>query len=217
MRAGANDGPLFVLDFDGLIVDTHDLWLAMLRRVSLEMGDRRPIPDDVWDQLDDVSFPAMLRHLGVPRGQMLLWARRVVEEMADPAYQPRVFEGMGAAIRELAEAGPVAILSASPGALIRRTLAHAGLEEAIDLVAGGPDPRGKAERLPGVIGRFRARRARTVIVGDAVSDVRAGQQCRIRTAAVTWGWQSRARLEAAGPDFLLSRVEELCTLPDRLR
>lgn len=216
MVAAADDPPLFVLDFDGVIVDTHLLWLNMLRRVSADMGERRPIPDDVWDQLDDVSFPAMIRHLGIPNGQTLMWGKRVMEQMAAPTYQPQLFSGIDRAIEGLAEAGPVVVLSASPSALIQRTLTRTGLEDAVDLIAGGPDPRGKAERLPGVIKRFRARRARSVIVGDAVSDIRAGKQTGIRTAAVSWGWQSRARLEAEAPDLLFTSVEELRTLPARL-
>jgi phosphoglycolate phosphatase-like HAD superfamily hydrolase len=55
------------------------------------------------------------------------------------------------------------------------------------------------------------------MVGDAVSDIRAGQANGMRTAAVTWGWQRRDLLAAAGPDWIFTRVEALLALPDRVR
>ena len=199
-----------------MIVDSHAHWLALIRDVQREMGGTRPIPDDVWDQLGDVSFTATVRQLGVPGEQLLGYATRVRARMLADGYQPPLFEGIEEVVHTLAQAGNAIILSASPGELIRRTVERSRLRDAIDLIAGGRDLRGKAVKLPPLLQRFGVRPERAVIIGDAVSDIRAGQANRMWTAAVGWGWQSTARLSEAGPDFLFERVDELLTLPERI-
>jgi len=50
---------------------------------------------------------------------------------------------------------------------------------------------------------------RTYYVGDTAGDVREGRAAGVRTVAVTWGWHSREKLAAAGPEFLVDNPVEL--------
>jgi phosphoglycolate phosphatase len=208
---------MFVFDFDGVLVDSSTLCLDLLRRVHTDIGLTRPIPDDLWHRLDDISFPAMARYLGVPGGQRAKYVRRIFERMVDEAYQPELFDGVDGVLRALAQEGPVAILSASPAAVIEMALDRASLSRCVAAIRDGRDPTSKSAKLPGLLDQLGASPSRTVLVGDAVSDIRAGQANGLRTAAVTWGWQRRDLLAAARPDWILTRVEALLTLPDRLR
>jgi len=42
--------------------------------------------------------------------------------------------------------------------------------------------------------------------------MKEGRQAGVKTVAVTWGWHSREKLAATGPDYLLDRPEELLKL-----
>ncbi len=207
---------IFVFDFDGVLVDSHDLCLGLLRRVHKEMGGNRPIPDDIWDQLEDVSFPAVVRYLGLPNGRVLSYVRRLFEGMSSDAYQPALFEGIDEVLCALAQHGPIAIVSATPASVIRQVLRSAGLDGGIAAISVSRDPRGKAARLPILLRQFRVQPNQAVIIGDAVSDIHAGRANGMWTAAVTWGWQSSDHLASAKPDWMFARVDELLTLPDRL-
>lgn len=206
---------LFVFDFDGVLADSSALCLDLLRRVQAERSGP-PLPDDLWDRLDDISFPAMVAYLGVPEAERRAALGRLVAEITGDAYRPALFAGIDAVLRGLASEGRVAILSASPLAVIEATLERAGVADAVDAIRDGGDPASKAAKLPGLLAEFDVAARRAVMIGDAVSDVHAGQANGMGTAAVTWGWQSRARLEAARPDWLLTRVDELRTLPGLL-
>jgi phosphoglycolate phosphatase-like HAD superfamily hydrolase len=208
---------MFVFDFDGVLADSSALCLDLLRWVHADIGLTRPIPDDLWHRLDDISFPAMARHLGVPAGQRARYLRRIFERMVDEAYRPELFEGVDGVLRALAREGRVAILSSSPAAVIEMTLDRAGLSASIAAIRDGRDPASKTAKLPGLLDQFGASPRQAVMVGDAVSDIRAGRANGMRTAAVTWGWQRRELLAAAGPDWIFTRVEALLTLPERLR
>jgi phosphoglycolate phosphatase len=52
------------------------------------------------------------------------------------------------------------------------------------------------------------------VVGDTEADVQAGKAAGARSIGVTWGYGTRARLEAAGVDYL---VETPDALPPLLR
>jgi phosphoglycolate phosphatase-like HAD superfamily hydrolase len=204
---------MFVFDFDGVLADSSALCLDLLRRVQAQRSGA-PVAEDFWDRLDDISFPAMAQGLGIAEEERAGFVERVFAAMAGDAYRPALFDGIAAVLRTLASQRPIAILSASPLVVIEQALKRAGVSRTVRAIRDGGDPIGKAAKLPGLLAQFGVPAERAVMVGDAVSDVRAGQANGMCTAAVTWGWQSRARLKAAGPDWLLTRVDALMTLPE---
>jgi phosphoglycolate phosphatase len=206
---------MFVFDFDGVLVDSSKAFLGLLRQVHAEMAEAGTVPDDLWDQLDDITFPAMAAHLRVSAARRAEFLRGLLALMNDD-YRPEPFAGIDGVLRALARRGPVAILSASPSAVIERVLARAGLSETIAAIRDGRDSAGKAVQLAALLDQFGLPPGAAVMIGDAVSDVRAGQVNGVPTAAVTWGWQSAERLRAAGPDWLFSEVEALLELPNLL-
>jgi phosphoglycolate phosphatase len=52
-------------------------------------------------------------------------------------------------------------------------------------------------------------------IGDEVRDIAAARKAGIAIAAVTWGYNSRAALERAHPDYLVTRPAELLQLSDQ--
>jgi phosphoglycolate phosphatase-like HAD superfamily hydrolase len=41
-----------------------------------------------------------------------------------------------------------------------------------------------------------------MMIGDEIRDIEAAQETGVHMAAVTWGYNSRAALEASAPDYL---------------
>ena len=66
-----------------------------------------------------------------------------------------------------------------------------------------PDPILRAASALGV------QASECAVVGDTENDVRAGKAAGARTIGVTWGYGTRARLEAAGVDYLIETPEAL--------
>jgi phosphoglycolate phosphatase len=203
---------LFVFDFDGVLADSSAACLGVVRRVQAEMGGP-PMPADLWDRLDEVRFDAIADVLGVAEDRKLEFLRHVLAYMTAGSYRPALFGGIDGVLRRLSQQGTIAVLSASPRAVIDGALERGRVADTVKAIRDGGSSRGKAAELPGILDQFGAAANEAVMIGDAVSDIQAGRVNGIHTVAVTWGWQSRARLEAMRPDRMLSRVEELYDLP----
>jgi phosphoglycolate phosphatase len=48
-----------------------------------------------------------------------------------------------------------------------------------------------------------------VMVGDSLTDIKAGQAAGVKTVAVTYGYRTKSELEAAHPDFWLKHPNDL--------
>ena len=48
-----------------------------------------------------------------------------------------------------------------------------------------------------------------LLIGDELRDIEAAQETGVHMAAVTWGYNSRAALEAAAPDYLFETPEQV--------
>ena len=49
-------------------------------------------------------------------------------------------------------------------------------------------------------------------VGDTTGDIKEGKQAGIKTVGVTWGWHSKEKMAAAGPNYLVDHPRELLQL-----
>lgn len=209
-----------LFDLDGTLADTVGLILDCYRHTMRTHLGAVP-PDAAW-----------LATMGRPlRDQLRAFARSdaELEAMLDTysCYQReihdarvRAYPGVREAVKRLAGQGiPLAVVTSKRREMARRTLARCGLEKyfpvlvsADDVRNGKPDPEPVAAALAALGARDPGA---ALFVGDSPYDVAAGRGAGVVTAAALWGPFSRAELEAAGPDHLLERVDDLLELADR--
>ncbi|MDD3029580.1 MAG: HAD family hydrolase [Alphaproteobacteria bacterium] len=73
---------------------------------------------------------------------------------------------------------------------------------------------GKGPRLKNYLTASPVRRS--IIVGDTEEEIAIGKKLGMTTVSITDGTCSRARLKAAGPDFLIASLNELTSIVDEL-
>jgi phosphoglycolate phosphatase len=105
-----------------------------------------------------------------------------------------------------------AILTNKPERYIPPILQALRISERIQFSIGGdgkivPKPGGEAVRK--ILKHFGVEAGKAVMVGDSAVDVETGKLGDILTCAVTFGYRPRKELEAAEPDFIIDRFEEL--------
>ncbi len=202
---------LICLDYDGVLVDTFDELLAMMVAVQARIGRGRvPVAEDL-QSIEQLTFLAVADRIGL-RGEDVDRFAEGMFELQSKSHSVRPFPGIPETLATLSRQHTLAVVTANHADTVTARLSSAGLFEAISLVSGAEGGESKAERIDALRRRFGFEREHTVMVGDAISDIRAGREAGVTTAAVTWGYQARAWLAKASPDVWLAHPGELLTL-----
>jgi len=93
--------------------------------------------------------------------------------------------------------------------MVVETLERNGLTIGVKKVLGGDLGLSKARRIAMAKSIFNPAHDDSAMIGDAISDIRQGKIARVKTVAVTWGFQSRELLRAESPDHIIDTPEEL--------
>jgi phosphoglycolate phosphatase len=209
MLNAAMPNAAIVFDLDGTLVDSFDDISAAFRRSFHVIGVEPPAADTVRTLIGQP-----LRDMYAPWAPGEAIDALVAEYRRDYADRcadsTRPFPGIVDLLAALRERGHgVAVATTKTTWMARTVIGRVGLEDHVDHVQGTdgfphkPAPDVITHALAGV------GRAGAWMIGDAVTDVVAGRAAGLRTCAVTWGVHSEADLRAAGPDAIVTTVEEL--------
>ena len=201
-----------LFDVDGTLLDTRDAWvaafdagLAAIHRSSMSGSEAAqwigtPI-ETIYAERCGLAGDELVRAV---REFQRVEAESVREGMR--AY-PRIRE----ALADL-RAWKLAVVTNKRHDTAVEALRVTGLLPFFALVVGGdsvphkkpaPDPVLQAAATLGVTP------GECAVVGDTEADVQAGKAAGARSIGVTWGYGTRARLEAAGVDYLIETPDAL--------
>src|SRR6266568_1843942 len=177
-----------LFDIDGTLLDTRDAWVAAF----------------------DGALAA-IRRTGLSGAVAAQWIEAASVRQGMRPY-PRIAETLASLA-----SWRLGIVTNKRSATAVEALRVTGLLTSFGVVLGGdsvarkkpaPDSVLRAAAMLGVAAE------ECVVVGDTEVDVRAGHAAGARTVGVTWGYGTRASLEAAGVDHL---IESPDALPPLLR
>lgn len=203
-------------DFDGTLADSTELIMRCYRHTMTTHLGECP-PDEEW--LSGFGTPLtdqIARFSRTPREYeaMLDTYRTHQDELFDAELRP--FAGADETLAELERRGmPMAIVTSRLRRATLRGLDVCGLARHFDVIItpedvthAKPDP----EPVLAALARLGVAAHEALFVGDSPHDIAAGRAAGTRTAGVLWGPFPRAALEEAGPDFLLTRQDEVLEL-----
>ncbi|MBK8798852.1 MAG: HAD hydrolase-like protein [Anaerolineales bacterium] len=198
-----------LFDLDGTLTDPKE---GITRCMQYALGKlERPTP----------TADALVAYIGPPLqhtfAQLLATDDNVLVDQAVAYYRERfasegmyenaVYPGVAAMLAELKRAGLRLFLATSkPHVFAEQIVAHFGLACYFDGVYGAElDGRlsDKAELIAEILRAEQLDAATTLMVGDRLHDIVGGKHNGVSTAAVTFGYGSRAELEAHQPDLLI--------------
>ena len=202
---------LLNFDYDGVIADSLTALVAIAAQAQGELGlGRSPTAAD-FAQLDNLTFPDLAQHLGIPVSAIETYVQRVFQLQHALPPQP-LFAGIVPILHHLAQDHTLVVITSSQGTAVTAALAHQRLGTVMTAVLGGDLGLTKADRIVQAQMLTGFDPQDTYMIGDAVSDVRQGKAAGVKTAAVTWGFQSRQRLIAEQPDWICDRPQDLLAL-----
>lgn len=203
---------LLHLDYDGVLVDSFDQLLSAFQRTAADTGLGRPPTRDDFETIEDLNAAGLAARLGVPEPDIDRYTRRTHAILEADGYEPAMFPGIPDLLSALSERHTLVIVTSNYDHLVRHGLARNGVDQCVSLVLDARQPGTKGEKIVHALKRFRVPPREAFMIGDTRGDIRHGRAAGVRTAGVTWGYQSRVTLAKEAPDYIVDSPGELLRL-----
>lgn len=202
-----------LFDLDGTVIDTGPLIAESFRHaVRTVLGE--PIDDEeMLAYVGGWSLREQMQRLSPDRCEELIEAYRAYNE---PRHGGLEFcAGMHELLLELHAGGArLGLVTAKRRSTVEIAFGHLpGLEDLFDVIVTSEDTelhKPNPEPLLLAVRKLETTPAEAAYTGDSPFDVEAAKAAGLRSIAVTWGGiHSEERLQAAGPDAIVTTPAEL--------
>ncbi|AOJ71359.1 MULTISPECIES: HAD hydrolase-like protein [Burkholderia] len=202
---------LIAFDFDGTLADSLACFLHALSESARHHGFRA-IDDALLPQVRGMSAREIVELLGVPQWKVPRIAADMRRRMQARAPDVRLFPGIDATLRALAQRGTRVAVATSNSEAVVRAIAGPATCAHIRHFSCGISLFGKARRLRLLARASGFARADVLYVGDEVRDAEAADNAGIAFRGVAWGYTAPQALRAHCGLPLIERPEELLAL-----
>jgi len=207
----------YIFDLDGTISDPK-VGIARSINFALECHDFESKDEDeietliglpldqMYAQLIDATEPSLVSSL----------VARYRERYVEIGYaENSLYEGMEASLRFLHSQikSHLGICTTKPADTAQKILEMFELDQLFEFVSGGVIGIEKHQQLERLLHDGTISRS-SLMIGDRFIDIRAARHNQLRSAAVLWGYGSRAELEREEPSYLLQSPSQIKELVD---
>jgi len=208
---------VIIFDFDGTLADTLEAIVAITNRLALEFGYKTVNSEEV-KKLQNLSSQEIIRYSQIPLLKLPFLVRRVKSELKQEIHHLRPIHGIKEALLALRQDGhQLGIVTSNTEANVLTFLQHHGLHELFEFVHSGSSLFGKNKVLKRLLSQKQINTDAVLYVGDETRDIEAAKQVKIKSVAVSWGFNSRQALAKQNPDFLIGQPHELLAIAQSLQ
>jgi HAD superfamily hydrolase (TIGR01662 family) len=210
-----------MFDLDGTLIDTREIFCDIINIVFKKLNFPGVGREALAEAAANGEFNwdlVLPKELKVPKEEVLLQVKTIIEEISPPLFRQRtkLISGAAEILRSLHEAGStLGVVTSSRKRHVDMKMqcleesGVAGLFEAIitadDVQMKKPSP----EPLYECAGRLGVRHGECVYVGDMRVDIKAGKSAGMKTVGVLTGFDDRDHLEKEHPDVIIESVASL--------
>ena len=206
-----NPPELLLFDFDGTVADTFEVSHAILNDLAAEFRFKQLSREEI-EEARSMGTREFIRHLGISSWRVPRIAKRGLELLHERIESVNPIEGMPEVLARLHGRGHrIGILTSNSESNVASFLSRHDLPY-FHFVRTSSKLFGKASQMRKILKAEKVAPADALYVGDETRDVEAAKESGLRMAAVTWGYNSKAALEAMSPDHLLHKPAELLLL-----
>lgn len=204
--------PLIIFDWDGVIADSCARFYDHYRITTQHFGKIFPIQSlQHFREWYDSAWENNFINLGFDREE-LSQAIKFESSIIDYDKIP-LFKGVEETLITLSRTSMLAIASTTHASRIRKKLEREGLIGLFAFISGGEEGGSeKTTKIARVLDHLQYTAPSAMMVGDTVMDIVSSRALGIRNTAVTYGWNTKERLVAAEPDFMIDHHSSLPSL-----
>jgi pyrophosphatase PpaX len=205
---------LIIFDWDGTLAKTLHLWLIGYREGLQKQQHTFPdtiVARDFFYEHDR----AIIKYPNIDFEELVSYARSYIHNHVN---QLELYEGAKEVLESLNEHN-LALVSSSPRHLLEAGIEANGLFKYFEFVIAGDDVtkhKPNPEAFNQTIGHFSASRDKTLIIGDAKTDILAGKAAQLKTCFFAPKsneiFYDFADTRRSKPDYEISSLQHLTTI-----
>jgi len=200
---------LFLFDFDGVIVDSLELYEQAVNFCLKKVGSQ-PLRDreEFLSLFDNNFYEAMLQR-NIDLEAFTAASAEIAPDLDYTKVKPNLT--LLPVLEKLTtkNGNGLFIISSNSKFAIKVMLAIYGLDHFFKKVLGYEFMFSKEDKIIHAVDELGTAREDTYYICDTSGDVKEAKSAGVKAVAVTWGWHPKERLALAGPDFLIDSPEEL--------
>lgn len=201
----------YIFDFDGTIADSFSLASDILLNHAAYLGCKQLTPSELLE-LKNMHAREVLKYLNVPFWRVSSFVKKLKRITKQHLEDIVVFPGWAKTLQQLSLNHQIGLISSNACSTVELVLKKHQLLDLFDFIECDKSLFGKKRALNRLIKQKSLDVLTTYYVGDEVRDIEAAHGAKIRAIAVSWGFNSFARLKLANPEHLINHIEELLSL-----
>jgi phosphoglycolate phosphatase len=201
---------LIMLDYDGVIVDSLDVFCRVVPPILVEHGFPKLANREQILAFDDGNWFESLAAADIPMSVAEAIEDALAAVVAADGSGPAPFGGVPGVVSRLAERHRVVIVTSSHSALVEDFLRRHGIG-GVSGILGSDNDTSKVRKIKAARSHY-GRGLDPWYVGDTVGDILEGKAAGVGTIGAAWGWHSAAKLESVSPDHIAYVPNDLLTL-----
>ncbi|HSX24872.1 MAG TPA: HAD family hydrolase [Candidatus Andersenbacteria bacterium] len=188
---------LVIWDFDGVIADTFDMCLNIIRLSNPELTKTE------YRQRFEGNINKIKKDRR-ERSHIDFWA-----EYEKNILNQKMTEGIENPVQYFAEFYPSVIVSSTISKPINQFLEHHTIRQYFQEIFGNEISESKIEKFNMILKKYNIRSEDCVLITDTLGDMKEASKAGIKSVGVTWGYQSRETLEKGNPASIVEKPEEI--------
>ena len=184
-----------VFDFDGTLANTFDL----IKTIAIDEYSEYDVDLELFK---NEGAKGMLEKLDIPRWKLPGMILNVTTKLRN-SKDIKLFPGIVDLLHTLKKDYKIGILSSNSKEIINDTLKEYNIENLFEFVYSESSLFGKHVVLKRMCSKQNIDPLEVVYVGDEDRDIIAAKKVKIKIIAVTWGFNSKAKLSKEKPDYLV--------------
>lgn len=198
---------ILIFDFDGTIVDSLKVSLNIINTLDNKYNlDKIKNPKYFRNK----SLLEIIKFFKVPLWKMFFLAKKFKKRLKLHIHEIRIHKGMKKTLIELKKRNyTLGILTSNSEKNTLSILKRTEINHLFDFKVFNAKIFKKQKNLKKIIKKKKLKKENIVYFGDEIRDILAAKKTGIKSAAVTWGLNSKERLKKENPDYLFTNNEQI--------
>ena len=201
---------LFLFDFDGVLVESLDIYEKAVGLSLTRMNKPLTRGREDFLELFDGNFYESLAKRGVDLKKFMEISGDLLVQIDYKEMQP--VTAMIAVVAQLQKNNILLVISSNHSKTIQIALEQFKFNGYFQEVLGSDFLLSKKDKMLYATKKYQIAPEDIYYIGDTTGDIAEGRAAGVKTVGVTWGWHSKEKMAQAKPDYLFNQPQELLQL-----